>query len=726
MDQDREQEDPLLSPPPNPPRRRVGRPAKPGGATPAYVSRGLRAPKTKITVPETSRTTRLEAGELEPRNYRVALGKQKAPRGSGKSQGPPRPVGRPSSKPRRSVGRPLGPNGPVKWVPSGRPVGRPRKVVREQEDDDPFGTSDSSSDDHHSQHQDDEGDTFAPGPPRNNYQYDDIVIPDSGGNSPDDRYLPDSVGDNQEDFFISDHEEESPSLANDSPRNRFTRAKAYPGTESSASVGLVPLYPNHGIQGLERLNDFLATVTEPEPRPLLRFTNQVMNEGPASNNQVTNEEIPGPSPAPENAAVMIGKLKVDDLFPSPHSYINDTTRGKYWSERAEKRFQELWVRKDHDSRFTQATGPHLEDEMLLWKIMVVQFQKLPYHLFTYGLKLGKDCYEAPGSLILSSEASRMLQMICSHPVWGGNIADLRFVLQLAVQMSIPMHPKPFGSPPVTNHLKKMLERHIQLDTRDRKYEFLGIFQYSLWTDNKPDRKPAIHDLVDLLHEHVLVNDHGQESEHSLFILTLAVMEDVISALEKLDRFTYFLNAKQRVEHFQTYYGTHMHKILPRNIEQLVDIKWLLELCELRDIEIRKVMRNVGKDFLLDISQTSTLRRGGVNLCHHHPDMDREALRILRGEITDPKRALMIELDRDDGDRAKALDGFTNMLIDEATDRNMPSNKGKAVDKTSQGTANAMPMRVRQSAQVGHSMPVHYPVHAEEPLRADKPAESRKG
>ncbi|KAK5637530.1 hypothetical protein RRF57_013245 [Xylaria bambusicola] len=90
----------------------------------------------------------------------------------------------------------------------------------------------------------------------------------------------------------------------------------------------------------------------------------------------------------------------------------------------EREFIKLWNRDDHSSRFMQGQRDD-SDELELWKMMLIRYECIPPHLFTYGLRLGVDCYERAESLMLSSKASYLLQKICVHPVWRKNINELR-------------------------------------------------------------------------------------------------------------------------------------------------------------------------------------------------------------------------------------------------------------------------------------------------------------
>ncbi|KAI0535284.1 hypothetical protein GGR58DRAFT_479564 [Xylaria digitata] len=289
-------------------------------------------------------------------------------------------------------------------------------------------------------------------------------------------------------------------------------------------------------------------------------------------------------------------------------------------------------------------------------MMLIKFRRSPPHLFTYGLKLGNGCYEAPGSLMLSSEASCTLQRICVHPIWAGDLDLLRYVLQMAVKTSMKEHSEPTGPPLVTKGFESSL-----MDSNNREV-LMGGIQYELWNVNKPDRSPVITRLISEFEGRVRFDRNAEET--GLFILTIEVMRDLVRVLDRFNRDT-FSSTEQYVESFQRFFNNILDQVEPRSYEELRDLKWSLELCELRDIEIRKVMRARGndRDFLHDIPETAEYYSSVAPL-YHHPSMDKRALAVLRSEVIDPKRDTLQKLDRVNPYRAKDLDDFAAKLIEE--------------------------------------------------------------
>ncbi|KAI0474607.1 hypothetical protein F4859DRAFT_521712 [Xylaria cf. heliscus] len=357
----------------------------------------------------------------------------------------------------------------------------------------------------------------------------------------------------------------------------------------------------------------------------------------------------------------VRKLRIHTLFPDSASYLaKGTLRGSYWSPMIEIQFQRLWRRYEHGSRFVQ--GPRADsDELELWKMISIRYRTILPHLFTYGLKLGEDCYEAPGSIMLSSNASFMLQKICAHPLWGCTFNSLRFVLQTAVKLSVGEHFDPIGALPVTD---RMEDYHKSLITEHQHNMIFSNLHYRLWLDTKPDNEPQIRHFVEELERHIKPAPGApKEPQSRLFILTADVMEGVLKVLEEYGR-PWYSSPRELVEQFRHYYSEGLALVEPLDNKQLMDIKWELELQQLRDIEIRKVMRKLGLTdaFLYDIPHLSTKHTYRVPLYHYDPQMDQRALPALRGEVVDPKRTMLHELDRQSEDRAKALDEFTGKMM----------------------------------------------------------------
>ncbi|KAI0509648.1 hypothetical protein F5B22DRAFT_616342 [Xylaria bambusicola] len=356
------------------------------------------------------------------------------------------------------------------------------------------------------------------------------------------------------------------------------------------------------------------------------------------------------------------RMKIDKFFPSSVSYLQGL-RGSYWTEDMERAFLETWKRDDNESRFAQ--GKRVDsDELELWKMMFIRYKRIPPHLFTYGLRLGVDCYERQGSLMLSPEASYLLQRICAHPVWRKNIDELRCFLQAATQLSVDEHPDVIGDHLNMEALRPALEQEFgQVSDAAT-----GRIHYRMWHANQPQMDKSIGDLIRALPNRIRQNTGKGNAKKSLFILTMPVMEDVITVLDEYMPTLFDHTTEEYVQIFRYHYGPILSRVEPLNTQQLVDIKWSLELCELRDIEIRKIMRlRDHGEFLYDVPHTSEMHNDAVPLYHYDSTVDLRILPVLHGEVMDPKRKTLQWLDQAKVRRAEALLSLSNTLAELAPD-----------------------------------------------------------
>ncbi|KAI8623728.1 hypothetical protein F5Y19DRAFT_491957 [Xylariaceae sp. FL1651] len=365
--------------------------------------------------------------------------------------------------------------------------------------------------------------------------------------------------------------------------------------------------------------------------------------------------------------------EIRGLLPSSDHFLREL-RGEYWSEETEEAFSKLWTQDKYPERFV-ASPRGMSDEVELWKLILMRFDRTLPHLLTYGLRLHQDCYQEPGSIMLSSEASNLLEQICVHPVWGKDLESLRYVLQKAVQFHVHGHIEPIGPPPRTSLLEASLTAST-VSSLDQRQWLMGIFQYDLWLDNKPDRNPSIRRLISIIQRLSDPETTEDQVEKVLFILSIDIMKHVVLALDYFDRSTYRLSAKESIQWFRNYNAEVLDHVRPRDANELMALKWSWELCQLRDIEIRKVMRTNSKgDILPDIPHLHS-HNYNVPLYHHHPDLDKRAVSMLRGKVMDPKRATLQKLDRQDSVRAKELDDFSAMLLKGENDAEPTNMSGK--------------------------------------------------
>ncbi|KAI1275396.1 hypothetical protein F5Y07DRAFT_409260 [Xylaria sp. FL0933] len=609
MDQGQEDE----QNPQNPVRRSVGRPRRKDGKGGYYQSRGLRAQKTKFTQPPTEVKTRTRTGNLKPKDYR--LRQPVAPRGSSRG-------GR--GRPRR------------------RPLSEDEEEEAEEEE------ADSQSDD------------------------DQIVVVDDDDDDDDDGIFnyqddPDSPVRRQTQFDLlrkrrfQDDEDPGEGPSQPPPRKRQDTLAPERRRITHVDQGIRP-----DPKGKGPAQGYLAQSTSVAPLQ----QHHVIPEGdeiedPADTQEELDARASIEQPAYSGRREKINQLDIRTVFPSLDSYIqHDEVRRWYWSQLVEDEFSKLWVREKHATyRFSQGPQDRSDShELELWKMMFVRYGKIPPHLFTYGLKLGDDCYKVPGSLMMSSRASYLLTRICAHQIWGQDIDPLRYVLQKAVQASVPEHPIPIGAPLVGPEDLEGIEGFGELTE-----ELQARLHLEVWSRTKPGAKPEMKNLLSDIRTRLRSDRSDRvpgEHEKTLFILTVKVMEDVLSVLDQFCPEIYS-TTKECLQRFRRFYGASLDRIEPRDRRQLMDLKWSLELCELRDMEIRKVMRGLDHHgwYLYDVEHTSTTHNSKLPLYLKYSYLRPQTMSVFRGEVIDSHRAILQRLDRINDDRAKELDEFTQGLME---------------------------------------------------------------
>ncbi|KAI0865031.1 hypothetical protein F4860DRAFT_527740 [Xylaria cubensis] len=604
---------------------RVGRP-RTSNRSP-YQSRGLRAPKTKVVQPPTQIQTRLRAGAA-PKGYKLSL----RARGSAhqidenddeneedercKTKAKAKQLSRRKDEHSNSdededLFGDDSDNQPPRRLPRNR--NRSRSSVARHVDNISIGNDDIAMED---DNMDDlEGFGYIPSS-------------DNDGFPP----VPETPGRHRREVVAETPPKRS---LNDSPDLGAQRSKH----QALAAVG--PLH----LDEIGESSSRGQTRGEPSSQEFRQYSSRTILQTP--------EEI-----------VEIGKLHIRYFFPSAkRGYLDrETVRGLYWSRDIEDKFNALWQRDEHDSRFIR--GPRGDsDELELWKMILIRYRRILPHLFTYGLKLGEDCYEVPQSIMLSSKASYMLQKICAHSIWGESFDMLRLALQMAVKLSVVDHCDPLATPRDSTDVEDYLRDNINEDQRE---VYPAIIQYRFWRLNRQDDRADIWSLYKKLEKQIKPSPAKSKAEASLFILTMDVMDSVLRVLDEFKPAIYPLRPVESVEAFRGYYGNVLALIEPIDNRQLMDVKWELELQELRDEEIRNAMEIFEGDlYLYDIPhitlQGSRKHIDTVPLYHRDPSLDEDTLPALTGTEKDLKRCTLSRLDRMDDHRAKALGGFRDGL-----------------------------------------------------------------
>ncbi|KAI8628922.1 hypothetical protein F5Y19DRAFT_485272 [Xylariaceae sp. FL1651] len=403
-----------------------------------------------------------------------------------------------------------------------------------------------------------------------------------------------------------------------------------------------------------------ARAKQLEGRPILLTSSSDQEGDEEKGNEEQEDAAPNKivsavSPA---RAMQLMDIDIDELLPSPLQF-QYKLRGKYWMDEIEADFQKLWVRSEHIGRFV-ASSSGMQNEVELWRLLLIRFNMALPQLFTYGLRLHEDCYHDPGSIMLSSEASYLLLQICVHPIWGTNFDSLRYVLQKAVALNVREHIEPIGPPPVFSLSKTTRQAGMRFSPRSKRL-LEGVIQYDLWLKNKPDQEEDIRRLLSKIE----IKTTNDQPEKVLYLLSKDVMESVVQALNGHERSRYDHSTVEYIQLFRRYNTEIYNHVCPRDIHELMALKWSCELCELRDLEIRRAMIDADSDdFLPDLPHGST-HKYDVPLYHHHPDFDERAVSLLRGWIPDPKRLTLMRLDREDPARAEELRAFSATLLVDA-------------------------------------------------------------
>ena len=121
----------------------------------------------------------------------------------------------------------------------------------------------------------------------------------------------------------------------------------------------------------------------------------------------------------------ITKADIEALLPgSAFGHSDFVFAKKYWSVRDERALRKSW--SEEDEAALRAQDSVSDAEVHVWIAMGELFQCQPPDLFRYGLK-----YDAPAGGGDAAFWERLFRLL-PHPMWAGNIAILRYALQLAV------------------------------------------------------------------------------------------------------------------------------------------------------------------------------------------------------------------------------------------------------------------------------------------------------
>ncbi|KAL2024570.1 hypothetical protein VTK56DRAFT_7613 [Thermocarpiscus australiensis] len=213
-----------------------------------------------------------------------------------------------------------------------------------------------------------------------------------------------------------------------------------------------------------------------------------------------------------------------------------------WSDDDERRLQSSWTAQDEAilKRHTDS----VTSERPFWKIILQMFGRHPHHLFRYGLKYDprNSHVNVDGRRVhspyLSDHMCLDLQAVLCHPIWAGDLAMVRYVLQMAVTYRVPGHIQPIGALALKEHESSLYELARRQD-RDLALTCLATLYKTRYTE-----RPEIQKLCSLLEKAVIKDlpaddddDHDEDSlsvERTLFLLQDCDVAAVKTALDNLN------------------------------------------------------------------------------------------------------------------------------------------------------------------------------------------------
>ncbi|KAI8961282.1 hypothetical protein F5Y11DRAFT_326927 [Daldinia sp. FL1419] len=290
-----------------------------------------------------------------------------------------------------------------------------------------------------------------------------------------------------------------------------------------------------------------------------------------------------------------------DLIPNRSNLAG--IRARYWSRKMEEAMEESWPKPPPE--WLDSGDDFGVAELRLWKTMLICFDAIPQQLFTYGLK-PQGAFVSGSSIRLDPKYCRDLELICTHPIWGGDLGKLRYALQTAVALGITNHIEPINplSPNVLRANADVIPPYFVGDPK----EMLSKYQYVCGTAFDPlddqELRPVINEL-----QRTTIGYESDETSQMLFLLKPASLEAVLSAL---DATSDVLSVREWNERFHSRYSDIYEMIAPRGQRELVSIIWACELSEKRDEEICRAISvaQASEEFLLDVPSLGS-RAGDV-------------------------------------------------------------------------------------------------------------------
>lgn len=113
----------------------------------------------------------------------------------------------------------------------------------------------------------------------------------------------------------------------------------------------------------------------------------------------------------------------------------------------------LWSREDEDklqqdcASITDGDNIHSASNAVLWTASFDRYGVPLSDIFTYGLRPHPSNLRLPRKKLLGTQFCDLLTSVMVHPIFQGNAALLRYVLQMIVRMRVGLHVPPMGTMP---------------------------------------------------------------------------------------------------------------------------------------------------------------------------------------------------------------------------------------------------------------------------------------
>ncbi|RYO98142.1 hypothetical protein DL764_007187 [Monosporascus ibericus] len=281
-------------------------------------------------------------------------------------------------------------------------------------------------------------------------------------------------------------------------------------------------------------------------------------------------------------------------------------------------------------------------EQRMWKIFGALFNAIPRELFTWGLRPHDSAYTDDGSLCLDRAFSRELECLMSHPIWKGDKAELRYVLQTAVSLRVADHTPPMGplGATITKIACVMLEGPDGGMSSKRGPEV----PYDLYKASGPGARKHLQPLLENMKRLILKKPIANEMERQLFLLQIDDVRMVRRALDTsliADRVPWPMSTQEFHAEFRGASSEVYDRISPESLEKLADLKAAVEIADSRDEKIRaNILRvNLGSDVFLHNRPDFGPGSEASYPCGYylHPEVGPTAGLVIKGPVPDPKR-----------------------------------------------------------------------------------------